>query len=76
MSEPMALPPSLVAISNDDRHDAALTVVERCNGNTDLIAYYLVLLGLAREEGDGFVADGHDEFEIPWFTPRVRAASR
>lgn len=69
MSEMTSLPPSLVALHNDQRHDAALTVAEMSHGNTDLVAYYLVLLGLAREVDRQFFSDGHDEYEMPWFIP-------
>lgn len=69
------LPAFLATIetTNDQRHDAALTIVERTNGALEL-ADILLLVGLAEVGEDGRLrAAGVDEWEMSWFTP---AASR
>lgn len=74
MSELVPLPPTPLRLSNDERHDAALTVAERCGGDPELAGYYLSLLGLAGPAPTPqwkLASVGHDEYEIAWFTPRV-----
>lgn len=66
----------IVDVSNDQRHDAALTIAEHSDDMPETAAYFLTLVGLAREDVDGaFRCEGTDEFEMSWFTPRVKEAS-
>lgn len=57
--------------SNDERHDAALTVAARYLGDPCTVGTLLQMLGLARRSPAGLVAEGQDEYEMPWFTPTL-----
>jgi hypothetical protein len=68
--------PVLMQVSNDQRHDAALTLTELSDYNPSTAGELLLMVGLAaRDEVGRLRPDGVDEFDLSWFTPRVRPAS-
>jgi hypothetical protein len=59
-----------IRLSNDQCHDAAITIAEYCDYLPETTAYYLDVIGLAdRDEYGVLHSVGTDEYEIPWFTP-------
>lgn len=68
--------PVLMQVSNDQRHDAALTVAELSGYNATVTGEVLETIGLAtRNTVQQLRPDGGDEYELSWFTPRVKRAS-
>jgi hypothetical protein len=58
--------------TNDQRHDAALTVATYSYGDAEAAAEVLQVVGLAIKHPDGVLRSaGVDEYEMPWFTPAV-----
>jgi hypothetical protein len=68
--------PVLMQVTNDERHDAALTIAELSGYNVTATGEVLEMVGLAaRNSVQQLRPDGGDEYELSWFTPRVRPAS-
>jgi hypothetical protein len=68
--------PVLMQVSNDERHDAALTIAELSGYDAAATCQVLEMVGLAaRDSVQRLRPDGGDEYELSWFTPRVRPAS-
>lgn len=75
MSEDLIRESSLMDhLSNDQRHDAALTIAEYADNDVVIARQLLVVVGLARAGISGTVADGDDEWGLSWFTPAPAAS--
>jgi hypothetical protein len=60
----------LVDNSNDQCHDAALTVVEHSHGQREVAVELLQMVGLVGLDEDGALRPiGVDAYELSWFTP-------
>lgn len=62
--------PGSIALTNAQRHHAAVTLAEHCQPDRHLLAYFLTQLGLAEHHEDGTFTARSDREERSWFSGR------